>query len=331
MILMDFPSIEKNKMTNYYEILGLSRDASQSEIREAYRKLAFKFHPDKNNGDIYIENLFKKIQRAFIVLSNPEERYNYDISFFGSSQSIKKPEIIFFNSDSIEVGENKKEITFYWDVKNATTIELKPFGNVDSFGKKTIKFNKMNRPSFEVFLNATNSSGTVNQVIQLKNERLKNVDVSRGNIYSTTYSSTGYRSFDSEKKNQNSQPDNLASIGKRVGALFIDALILSVFFNVIFGLSRDENLKALLPIFAVIYFTFFESSKHQATLGKMLFRIKVIDLNGNRLSQLNSLGRSLGRVLSGMTLLIGYIMAIFRDDNKTLHDIIAETFVVEAR
>lgn len=65
-------------MKNYYQILGVSSNASESEIRKAYRKLALKHHPDKNGGSAEAEEKFKEIAEAYAVLSNPEERKKYD-------------------------------------------------------------------------------------------------------------------------------------------------------------------------------------------------------------------------------------------------------------
>ena len=63
---------------DYYEILGVSRDASQEEIKRAYRKLAMKYHPDRNPGDKSAEEKFKEISEAYEVLSDPEKRQKYD-------------------------------------------------------------------------------------------------------------------------------------------------------------------------------------------------------------------------------------------------------------
>lgn len=66
--------INKN---DYYDVLGLSKSASTDDIRRAYKKLAIKFHPDKNK-DPKATDAFKKISHAFSVLSNEEKKANYD-------------------------------------------------------------------------------------------------------------------------------------------------------------------------------------------------------------------------------------------------------------
>lgn len=63
---------------DYYETLGVARDADASTIKKAYRKLAQKYHPDRNPGDKQAEERFKKIAEAYAVLSDPEKRSQYD-------------------------------------------------------------------------------------------------------------------------------------------------------------------------------------------------------------------------------------------------------------
>jgi curved DNA-binding protein len=67
---------------DYYQILGVKKDASQDEIKKAYRKLAMKYHPDHTKGDKGAEEKFKKISEAYAVLSDKEKRKEYDT--FGS-------------------------------------------------------------------------------------------------------------------------------------------------------------------------------------------------------------------------------------------------------
>lgn len=80
----------------------------------------------------------------------------------------------------------------------------------------------------------------------------------------------------------------------------------------------------------VLYFTFMESSKFQATVGKMALGMKVTDVNGVKLDFTKALVRNLCRIISGMIFFIGYIMAAFTEKKQALHDMIAGTLVVKA-
>lgn len=68
-------------MDNYYDTLGVSRTATADEIKKAYRTLAFKYHPDRNQGNAEAEEKFKKISAAYDVLGDETKRRNYDLGY----------------------------------------------------------------------------------------------------------------------------------------------------------------------------------------------------------------------------------------------------------
>ena len=68
----------RDRVADYYELLGVSRDSNTQDIRKAYRTMARKYHPDLNKGDRKAENYFKKINEAYEVLSDDKKRRKYD-------------------------------------------------------------------------------------------------------------------------------------------------------------------------------------------------------------------------------------------------------------
>ena len=63
---------------DYYDLLGVNKSSSAAEIKKAYRKLAVKYHPDKNPGDKSAEDKFKDISQAYEVLSDQSKKAQYD-------------------------------------------------------------------------------------------------------------------------------------------------------------------------------------------------------------------------------------------------------------
>ena len=83
----------------YYQILGLGKNASADEIKKAYRKLALKYHPDKNQGNKDAEEKFKEISEAYAVLSDPEKKRQYDTYGSAGFRQRFSQEDIFRNFD----------------------------------------------------------------------------------------------------------------------------------------------------------------------------------------------------------------------------------------
>jgi curved DNA-binding protein len=98
--------------TDYYQVLGLKKNATAAEIKRTYRKLAVKYHPDKNPGNKDAEEKFKEINEAYAVLSDPQKRAQYDQ--FGSTGFHERfsQEDIFRNFD---VGDLFKDAGFGTD------------------------------------------------------------------------------------------------------------------------------------------------------------------------------------------------------------------------
>lgn len=90
-------------MSDFYEILGVNKDASASDIKSSYRKLAIKYHPDRNPGDQKAEQEFKKISEAYAVLSDPQKKKQYDN--FGDSGFRER-----YSSEDIFRGMNFQDI-----------------------------------------------------------------------------------------------------------------------------------------------------------------------------------------------------------------------------
>lgn len=121
---------------------------------------------------------------------------------------------------------------------------------------------------------------------------------------------------------------------RRLVAYLIDGVVITVMYVVIAGVAWalsfiPEFIFSILIIVALFgYFAYMESSPRQATLGKLAIGIKVTDMAGKRLSFTQALLRNLGKIVSGMILAIGYIMAAFTEKKQALHDMMAGTLVV---
>lgn len=115
------------------------------------------------------------------------------------------------------------------------------------------------------------------------------------------------------------------------------------FSNVVFTQYYDDDVKAgfiiavvffalIIAAFSIVlqwlYYALMESSKKQATLGKMALGLKVTDMQGNRITFGRATGRYFGKIISGLILNIGYIMAAFTEKKQALHDMMANCLVI---
>ena len=130
---------------------------------------------------------------------------------------------------------------------------------------------------------------------------------------------------------QSGQPVPYAGFWRRTGAYLIDYVLVNFAAGLIGALlaSVTRGFMPLLVLASVwLYYALMESSGLQATLGKLAVGIKVTDLDGNRISFARATGRLVAHAVSGITLGIGFAMAVFTSRRQTLHDTIAGTLVV---
>lgn len=140
-----------------------------------------------------------------------------------------------------------------------------------------------------------------------------------------------------------------AGFWKRFAAFIVDLIILSIFIQILNIFLSPIIMESLIAkaqetatlqlwgilaypiiflLIMVLYFALFESSSKQATLGKQLLKIKVVDTQGKRISFLRALGRTFGKILSAIPLWVGFIMVGSSQKKQALHDKIAKTYVV---
>jgi len=219
-------------MKDYYYILGIESDATENDIKKAYRKLSVKFHPDMNKGDKFFENRFKEIQEAYETLSNKNKRIIYDSKFKKSStqnsyqgtksKDSSKGEIISFDVNNLNIVDDQ-EITLFWATKNISKVSLNCYkGNLPTTGKKTLKIKSANTKSLKIILtahdynhNELSKSVTINYT---KKSKEKEVDTNK-----------------EKKPNRTTEQPN--SINTKSKTLFV-ILLSIVIFAFIFFLSQ---------------------------------------------------------------------------------------------
>lgn len=133
-------------------------------------------------------------------------------------------------------------------------------------------------------------------------------------------------------------PVQYAGFLTRFAAAFVDGILLAIVnfpLGMVIGSTMGPTVEAQVVaqisgvIIGWLYAALLESSDMQGTLGKKLCGIKVVDLDGRRVSFGRATGRHFGKILSGLILLIGYIMAAFTEKKQALHDMMAGCLVVK--
>ncbi len=140
-------------------------------------------------------------------------------------------------------------------------------------------------------------------------------------------------------------PTRFAGFWIRFFAYIIDSIVMAGIFAVIFAIiavvlgvdsfsrwmgdpATSVSINGLSFIVGLAYFVWMESSEKQATVGKMAMGIIVVDDAGRRLTPGRAAGRYLGKIISSIILLIGFIMVAFHEKKKGLHDVMANTLVI---
>ncbi len=142
---------------------------------------------------------------------------------------------------------------------------------------------------------------------------------------------------------QQTAPQYFASFDQRLMAWAIDFFLIATLYAVLIFLSflflHQQSVRVVLlggmavlvPLTKLIYNVFADASKTQGTIGKKLMDIKVSDLNGRRVNLSTSLLRNLAKIISTITLGIGYIYSFFNKKQQCLHDVVAGTLVMKDR
>lgn len=170
-------------MKDYYYFLGISNDASDEDIKKAYRKLSLKYHPDKNENDAFFADRFREIQEAYETLSDKSSRYTYDQNLESHQKSFRytvPPSIKTFSANKIHAKKGE-EIIITWQTQNADVVKVLPFGLEKAYGERAFKVTEFKDGKFQILLHATNSllhktavqGITITEVFESNTEKFK--------------------------------------------------------------------------------------------------------------------------------------------------------------
>jgi uncharacterized RDD family membrane protein YckC len=127
-----------------------------------------------------------------------------------------------------------------------------------------------------------------------------------------------------------SETYELASIGSRFVASLIDGILLSFTVGLVVAIVFRNNV-AISMILYFAYFGYFWTQRDGQTLGKQAMDIKIIKMDGSPITWTDALVRYIGSFISSLALGLGYIWAIFDENNQTWHDKMAKTYVVNMK
>ena len=175
---------ESSRMKNYYYFLSLPENASEEEIKKAYRKLSLKYHPDKNENDEFFAARFREAQEAYEILMDKEKRRIYDDNL-GHQQRTNRsnlpPSIKTFSANKIHAVKGE-EIIITWQTNQADIVKILPFGLEKSYGERAFKITEFKDGKFQLLLHATNSllnktvvrAITITEVFENDKEKFRN-------------------------------------------------------------------------------------------------------------------------------------------------------------
>lgn len=170
-------------MKNYYYFLGVKENASDEDIKKAYRKLSLKYHPDKNENDEFFANRFMEIKEAYEIIGDPEKRRTYDDNFSHQQRSFRPnlpPSIKTFSSNKIRVKKGE-EVIITWQTSNADVVKILPFGLEKAYGERVFKINEFKDGKLQLLVHATNSllnktavrGITITEIFENKSDELR--------------------------------------------------------------------------------------------------------------------------------------------------------------
>lgn len=170
-------------MKNYYQVLGLNEDATQDEIKNAYKRYVVKFHPDKHNGDSFFKERFQEIQEAYDYLS---QHYNENCSQESdttyNNDFVDNIEDVDFSCSPISIKEGEI-LTLNWNTNANCSISItidngysiQNFNNLDQTGSKKIKINRLNG-NIIATLNCFNKSSSICKTIYIPKREEADID-----------------------------------------------------------------------------------------------------------------------------------------------------------